>query len=242
MSLNWDMLTPSHTLVLLPGEKTFLLQDKVSLVLSCNEDGYPGHYGGHWECRGNVTLTNQRIVFISTETGREASSTAGSVLQSLNVPVLQWKQWRLEQPWFGANYITGTLLPMPGGGLPKAGKLTLTFREGGAIEFTSIYRSLLERIGESNETPQHYEPLPAYEAGGSGPTPPNLPLGGYEPLPSSFSDRDQQQPWMPVSMPMPAPTSTMPPPLHSYPPPPPPPPPTDLPPSYKDLHPSPSLS
>lgn len=35
----------------------------------------------------------------------------------------------------------------------------------GAIEFTTILRSLLERMGESNSIPAEYEPLPAYQSG-----------------------------------------------------------------------------
>ncbi|KAL0080255.1 hypothetical protein J3Q64DRAFT_1759175 [Phycomyces blakesleeanus] len=175
MSLNWAMLGPNgQTPVLLPGEKVFTTQNAVKMVLDCNENGYPGNAGGYWEADGTVTLTNQRIVF--------AASSPSQTFQTLNVPVLMWKNWKLEQPWFGANYISGILLPVPGGGLSKNGKLSLTFREGGSIEFTTIYRSLLERIGETNQTPQHYEPLPAYEGpsgGASGHTnypPPPMPV------------------------------------------------------------------
>lgn len=33
----------------------------------------------------------------------------------------------------------------------------------GAIEFTTILRNLLERVGETNEIPREYEPLPTYQ-------------------------------------------------------------------------------
>ncbi|KAG0190915.1 hypothetical protein DFQ28_001353 [Apophysomyces sp. BC1034] len=188
------MLSPDgQDSVPLPGEKVFFKQDGVRMVLDCNEKG-------HWEAKGIVILSNQRIVFIA------ASPTPQ--FQSLNVPTGNLKNWQLEQPWFGANYISGVLIHVPNGGLPKSGKLELRFTEGGAIEFTTIYRSLLERIGETNEVPQHYEPLPSYEGPSS---------GTHFPAPSV------QYPPPPMPMPMPMPSGTP-----QYPPP------SDLPPTYEE--------
>ncbi|KAI9018000.1 hypothetical protein CLU79DRAFT_706275 [Phycomyces nitens] len=195
MSLNWAMMSPDgQTPVLLPGEKVFFAQDSVKMVLDCNENGYPGNSGGYWEANGTAILTNQRVVF--------AASSPTQQFQTLNVPVLAWKNWKLEQPWFGANYISGTLVPVPGGGLSKNGKLVLTFREGGAIQFTAMYRELLERMGETGQTPQHCEPLPAYEGPSSGQTnypPPSSP----PPPPTTQQDffADGQRRYAPPPMP-----------------------------------------
>ncbi|KAI8331098.1 hypothetical protein EDC96DRAFT_555145 [Choanephora cucurbitarum] len=123
-----------RTPIPLPQEKMFFTQSDVKLVLDCNENeaGYPGHAEGYFE-------SNKGTVILSNQ-----------------------RQWKLEQPWFGANYISGVVIPVPQGGLTRQSQLKLTFNEGGAIEFTTILRSLLERIGESNEVPREYEPLPAY--------------------------------------------------------------------------------
>ncbi|KAI9302100.1 hypothetical protein BJ944DRAFT_153481, partial [Cunninghamella echinulata] len=154
MSLNWVMLSQDgQSPVPLPQEKMFFTQDAVKLVLDCNENGYPGNTGGHWESKGTVHLSNQRIIFIAQHPTHE--------FQSLNIPILNLKQWKLEQPWFGANYIEGVVLPVPNGGLKK-GKVVLTFIEGGATEFTTILHNLLERLSETNEIPSHYESLPSY--------------------------------------------------------------------------------
>jgi hypothetical protein len=32
--------------------------------------------------------------------------------KNLNVPVLNFKSWKLEQPWFGANYVSGIVIPV----------------------------------------------------------------------------------------------------------------------------------
>ncbi|KAI7892135.1 uncharacterized protein EV154DRAFT_505735 [Mucor mucedo] len=163
MSLNWVMLTQDGTApVPLPQEKIFFTQSHVKMVLDCNETGYPGNSEGYYESdKGTVILSNQRIIYLAQNPTPE--------FKNLNVPVLNFKNWKLEQPWFGANFVAGVVIPVHGGGLTKAGNLKITFSEGGAIEFTNILRNLLERIGESNEVPREYEPLPAYQGGSSQP-------------------------------------------------------------------------
>ncbi|KAI8068645.1 hypothetical protein BC940DRAFT_298704 [Gongronella butleri] len=161
MSVNWVMLGPDSCMpVPLPREKMFFTQEKVKMVLDCSDNttGYPGNTTGassKWEANGVVTLSNQRIIFVARP------STAKC--QSINIPITNLKKWKLEQPWFGANYIHGTVLPVPGGGMERHGLMTLTFQEGGAIEFTTMLRTLLERMAETSEMPAHLEPLPQYE-------------------------------------------------------------------------------
>ncbi|KAI8145109.1 hypothetical protein BJV82DRAFT_604970 [Fennellomyces sp. T-0311] len=143
MSLNWAMLVPDQEEpVLLPGEHGRLfVQDNIKVVLNDQSSS--------WEAKGRVWLSNQRIVVITT---------SGS-FRSLNIPLTGFKNWKLEQPWFSANYISGTVVPTPGGGLQRAATMTLTFTEGGAIEFTNIYRSLMERMAAGGME----EPLPVYQ-------------------------------------------------------------------------------
>ncbi|OBZ83228.1 hypothetical protein A0J61_08721 [Choanephora cucurbitarum] len=153
------MLTQDgRTPIPLPQEKMFFTQSDVKLILDCNESeaGYPGHTEGYFESnKGTVILSNQRIIYLAEHSSDQ--------FKNLNIPILNLKQWKLEQPWFGANYISGVVIPVPQGGLTRRSQLKMTFNEGGAIEFTTILRSLLERIGESNELPREYEPLPAYD-------------------------------------------------------------------------------
>ncbi|KAI7901945.1 uncharacterized protein BX663DRAFT_512991 [Cokeromyces recurvatus] len=170
MSLNWVMLTQDGTApVPLPQEKMFFTQKDVKLVLDCNDSvgGYPGNSEGYYESnKGTVILSNQRIIYLAQPSSTHNSLTTMPQFKNLTIPILNFKSWKLEQPWFGANYISGTVIPVQGGGLTKNSQLKLTFTEGGAIEFTTILRSLLERMGEVNEIPREYEPLPAYEGNG----------------------------------------------------------------------------
>ncbi|KAI9248575.1 hypothetical protein BDA99DRAFT_525060 [Phascolomyces articulosus] len=143
MSLNWAMLTSEQgDPVLLPGEQGRLYtQDKIKAVLN--------DQSSNWEAKGRVWISNQRIVVIAE---------SGS-FRTLNIPLRSLKNWKLEQPWFSANYITGLVMPTPGGGLQRPTTLTLSFTEGGAIEFTNVYRHLIETIATGGME----EPLPLYQ-------------------------------------------------------------------------------
>ncbi|CEP07283.1 hypothetical protein [Parasitella parasitica] len=160
MSINWVMLTQDGKApVPLPQEKMFFTQPDVKMVLYCNDSagGYPGHSEAYFKSdKGTVILSNQRIIYLA-----EAATTID--FRNLNIPIRNFKNWKLEQPWFGANFVSGVVIPVQNGGLTKNASLKLTFTEGGAIEFTNILRNLLERIEESNEIPAEYEALPAYQ-------------------------------------------------------------------------------
>ncbi|RUP47168.1 hypothetical protein BC936DRAFT_146060 [Jimgerdemannia flammicorona] len=141
-----------------------------------NNSGYPGSSGGIYTSnKGVLYLTNQRVVFVSTP--------ATEHLISVSIPLLNIKHGRFQQPWFAANYYEGTVMPcdvgggsnlhlpsfivpcpnqVPGGGLTQAGNMKIVFKDGGGFDFTTIYDNLLARLGETGETPQTFEPLPAY--------------------------------------------------------------------------------
>ncbi|CAO3693483.1 unnamed protein product [Umbelopsis ramanniana] len=156
MSINWTMIGPDgRTPVPLPREKVFFTQSSTSFELDCSGSGYPGTSGGAWHhANGIVFLSNQRVIFLPDRPSPQ--------FKSFHVPLLSLKNCRYEQPWFAANYISGHVLPVAGGGLSQPGQLKLTFKEGGGFEFYSIFRDLLERIDETNEVPQHLEALPTY--------------------------------------------------------------------------------
>ncbi|CAO3688797.1 unnamed protein product [Umbelopsis vinacea] len=156
MSINWTMISQDgQTPVPLPGEKIFFKQSQIKFELDCGGSGYPGTSGGAWhDSNGTVFLSNQRIIYLPRQPTEH--------FRSFHVPLLSLKNCRYEQPWFAANYISGHVIPVAGGGLSKPGDLKLTFKEGGGFEFYSIFRELLERIDETNETPQHLEALPTY--------------------------------------------------------------------------------
>lgn len=85
----------------------------------------------------------------------------------------------MRAPFFGANYWNATVKPVPGGGIPpdhSAVELRLTFREGGAFDWHTIFEQIKERLYYAAQTAReqgrplemngdvNLEQLPAYEA------------------------------------------------------------------------------
>ncbi|KAG2190338.1 hypothetical protein INT46_006673 [Mucor plumbeus] len=136
---------------------------------------------GYFESsKGTVILSNQRVIYL-------AETSNAPDFKNLNIPIRNFKNWKLEQPWFGANFVSGVVIPVQGGGLTRNSNLKITFTEGGAIEFTTILRNLLERIGESNEIPREYEPLPAYQGERSNNLQAQSPPSPHDDLPPQYS-------------------------------------------------------
>jgi len=155
MALNWAMISQDgRSLVPLPGEKVFFSQEKTSVVLDMG-GGYPGN-PGTYKAEGIAYVTNQRVVFVSRP--------ALAHFKSLSIPLMNLREGRLQQPWFGANYYQAFVHPVEGGGMPCPGGLKITFREGGGFEFSTIFNEVKNRLYESegHAPPDTIEPLPLY--------------------------------------------------------------------------------
>jgi hypothetical protein len=103
-----------------------------------------------------------------------------SELKSFSSPILNLQDSYVRAPFFGANYWTALCRPVSGGGIPAsqlAVELRLTFRDGGAFDFSSIFEQVKERLHQMREAREasgggqgaelasvHLEQLPAYEA------------------------------------------------------------------------------
>jgi len=123
-------------------------------------------------------LTSSKIVYLP--------STPTSELQSFSSPILNLQDTHVRAPFFGANYWTGVCKPVGGGGIPEAHSLVeirLTFKDGGAFEFHTIFEQIKERVyqaytvarengqtGAANRAlpTVHLEQLPAYEPASDG--------------------------------------------------------------------------
>jgi hypothetical protein len=122
---------------------------------------------------GIVYITNQRIVYLP--------SNPTSDLQSFSSPILNLQDAYVRAPFFGANYWTAICKPVPGGGIPPSQptiELRMTFREGGAFDYHSIFEQIKERLYQAYTVARehgqrgtvdvdlanvHLEQLPAYE-------------------------------------------------------------------------------
>lgn len=111
----------------------------------------------------------------------------------------------VSAPIFGANSWSGILLPVNGGGIPPHHaylKIKMTFRDGGAFDFASIYERIKENVSQASELAQEsgrpvdlstidIDQLPAYEeVAGSSPilAAPSVPISTLDiqqPIPIS---------------------------------------------------------
>lgn len=103
-------------------------------------------------------------------------STTTPELQSFSSPILNLQDTTVQSPFFGPNYWTGVCKPVAGGGIPPSNAavtIRLTFRDGGAFDFHSIFEQIKERLyqaytvaresGQRNVVDVDLEQLPAYE-------------------------------------------------------------------------------
>ncbi|RHZ57720.1 hypothetical protein Glove_384g63 [Diversispora epigaea] len=156
MALNWAMIaSDGQNPVPLPGEKVLFRQEKTTLNLDLGGE-YPGNPNNNYKAEGITFITNQRIIFISRPTLPH--------FKSLSIPLLNLKEGKLQQPWFGANYYQAIVIPVLNGGLPSPGQLKITFKEGGGFEFSTYYNEMISRLSETEGTIpiEHAEPLPTY--------------------------------------------------------------------------------
>ncbi|KAG9229335.1 hypothetical protein BJ875DRAFT_200972 [Amylocarpus encephaloides] len=174
---SWVMTQPgSEGFIKLPNEQIlYTSPPRISIQLS-SPNTYPAAqpYSAKSES-GVVYITNQRIIYLP--------STPTNELQSFSAPILNLQDTFVRAPFFGANYWTATVKPVPDGGIPathSAVELRFTFKEGGAFDYHTVFEQIKERLYQaytiaretghngvagSDLTNVNLEQLPAYEAG-----------------------------------------------------------------------------
>jgi hypothetical protein len=96
--------------------------------------------------------------------------------KSFSSPILNLQDTHVRAPFFGANYWIALCQPVSGGGIPEsqpAIEVRLTFRDGGAFDFHTMFERIKELLYQAREARQasggrqgadvHLEQLPAYE-------------------------------------------------------------------------------
>ncbi|KAM6162202.1 postacrosomal sheath WW domain-binding protein [Erethizon dorsatum] len=121
--------------------------------------------------RGTLFLTSYRVMFVT------APSVSDPML-SFMMPFNLMKNCTVEQPVFGANYITGTVQAAPDGGWEGQATFKLVFRKGGAIHFAQLMMEAASAAIAYGVPPPGYGAPPA----GFG-----APLAGYEASPAGYA-------------------------------------------------------
>ncbi|XP_005379449.1 PREDICTED: postacrosomal sheath WW domain-binding protein isoform X2 [Chinchilla lanigera] len=170
------------------GESVLNQYPDVELSFPRHPEGY-NLFGG--TKRGTLFLTSYRVIFV---TARSVSDP----MVSFTMPFDLMRNCTVEQPIFGANYITGTIQAAPDGGWEGEATFKLVFRKGGAIHFAQLMMeaSSAAAQGAPLGTDYWFRPLRIYvvtgEAGVCPPEAPcqavayGVPPPGYGALPAGY--------------------------------------------------------
>ncbi|XP_051818204.1 postacrosomal sheath WW domain-binding protein isoform X2 [Antechinus flavipes] len=129
MAVNQHHTEDSQNAVIIPhGESVLMRTEDVDLSfsnLSVPNNLFKGSR------KGVLYLTQYRVIFVASRPGKDA-------LKSFMMPFNLMKDYSVEQPTFGANYIKGTISAAPSGGWEGQANFKLIFRSGGAMEFSRL--------------------------------------------------------------------------------------------------------
>ncbi|EPY51061.1 WW domain binding protein-2 [Schizosaccharomyces cryophilus OY26] len=154
MSINWVTYKEGSFKepLLLENECVFSHYNGIALSLLCN----PPSAKSWTSTKGCLYLTNQRIIYITDE--------ENNTFADFQVPISNIKDTKLNQPFFGANYYSGVVMPVKNGGIPSEAEVKFQFNEGGIFDFVECWNRLLQRYQEvdSASRVQHLDPLPPY--------------------------------------------------------------------------------
>ncbi len=177
------MLSNPQTFIRLPNEKILFTSPARTALSLTTPNTYPGKEPLSIKCPdGKATITNQRVRTLPPEIYMNLDSLPQLIylptiptphLQSFSSPLLSLQDTHVSAPFFGPNTWEGILIPTVGGGIPPHHALVnlkLTFKEGGAFDFSSTFERIKEVLGLARENgrageAEDLEELPAYEEG-----------------------------------------------------------------------------
>ncbi|MCJ1463196.1 hypothetical protein MMC07_001801 [Pseudocyphellaria aurata] len=173
----WVMLDDGHNFVPLPREKVLFTSPPRTTLSLETPNSYPGKEPLAISCsNGTAYLTNQRLVYLPADPNLQ--------LKSFSAPIQNLQDTHVSAPFFGPNIWFGVLQPVTGGGIPPHHayvKLKMTFKDGGAFDFSSTFERIKESLSQASELAREtgrpidlsnveLEQLPAYEEVASSPT------------------------------------------------------------------------
>ncbi|VDL65648.1 unnamed protein product [Nippostrongylus brasiliensis] len=144
MSVNTANTPDGRGVLIFNGEVILVFgQGVVMTIGKNNNENLDGKF------HGSVYLTSHRVIFMPED---------GRTFRSFEMPFSSMQDVHLEQPIFGANYLKGIALAMPGSNISGEIPWRLTFNKGGCIDFG---RCLLEAVDRAERFRPRNAP-PAY--------------------------------------------------------------------------------
>ena len=149
---SWVMLSPTTNppYTPLPNEQNlFTSPPRIAFSLTT-----PAHYPGKQQAPLNISsstgilyLTNRRILYLPDKPTEK--------LKSFSAPILNIHDSHVTAPFFGPNVWQALLQPVQGGGIPVPSggvvELKLTFKDGGAFDFSTHFERVKERLQQAVE-------------------------------------------------------------------------------------------
>jgi len=143
---------------------------------------------------GRCYLTNKRLIFVAASATATVTGT-GSIgeFKTLSVPIGNYQDGRLVQPWLAANYYEAIIRPVRDGGLSAPQLSKLSFKEGQSWNFVETLEEIRRRFEEESGRTNggDTEVLPLYTPS-EPPVPTIDPQGSYflRPIPATRPSDD----------------------------------------------------
>lgn len=143
---SWVMIppnpTPSQPFTPLPSEQILYSSPPRTSISISSLGKFPAQQPFSLSSSsGTLHLTSKRVVYLP--------SPSTVAFQSFASPHLNLQDSHITAPWIGPNVWTALLRPVQGGNLPSehsALEVKVTFRDGGAYDFQSLYERVRERM------------------------------------------------------------------------------------------------
>ncbi|CAB3404435.1 unnamed protein product [Caenorhabditis bovis] len=134
---------------------------------------------------GTIYLTSHRIIFMPDP--------PGDWLKSFEMPFNNMQDVHLEQPIFGANYLRGIAVAIPGSQMRGEVPWRMTFNKGGCIDFGQALLLAVDRASRmrpANAPPPYAPPMGNfYQAPPAYYQPAENPDHGYNPQTDAFPEQ-----------------------------------------------------
>ncbi|KAK7723592.1 hypothetical protein SLS57_004406 [Botryosphaeria dothidea] len=144
---SWVMLSEAEGFTALPGEQRLYTSPPRTALTLQSLNKYPGKEPFNIQSStGSIHLTNRRVVYLP--------GSPSDALQSFAAPILNLHDTHVQAPFFGPNVWTAIVQPVPGGNIPPqhaALELKITFKDGGAYDFSQTYDRIKERMQQAIE-------------------------------------------------------------------------------------------
>jgi len=114
----------------------FMLQ-RSGIAFEANIEGL-----GKFSAQGAIYVTTFRIVFVA----KAPSTQHGLDFRSFDIPIKNIQEEKFNQPIFGANNMTGVVLPVVELGLRVPARWRIAFRQGGVGVFLPVFLQLMQEF------------------------------------------------------------------------------------------------